>query len=911
MAGNTIGDLKVGIGVESTVDTDLKKAEDSLRKFAQEAKETGQTTQQGMGTADKAIESVGVTSEKTEKKNTRAVRSMERSVKRFTSASKSDYYDWAAAQAGITVQTEDLRNELRQVEQAKLQAASAGQAFIKQLQEEAQTIGMTRKELLEYRASQLGVRTQSQPMIDSMFDTSTSFRSVEMSAKQTRQAMRLLPAQITDVVTSLASGMPIYLVAIQQGGQLRDSFGGFGNVLKGVLALINPIVLAIGGLAAVAGVGYLAYSRMANITKELNSALVETGNAAGVSISAMTAMSASVSDVVGTQSEAAEALALIVRQNDLIGKSYEEIAEASLAWSQATGKAIGDVVNEFASISEDPQKALETLSQKYNFLTNETYRHIQALLNQGKETEAVNALINELSSTMSSRAPVMTEQANAFARAWTFVKNAVDDTAKGLNNVFSSSIEEQFRVLNEEIQQIEQATASNSQSDKRRTDGYLYNELLRQRAKILAQMPDEVAKSAKQAAANALEAKINKYVNDRRTDSVKILQEMFDETARYLDLTKGMNLELGLGESATLAYNAKMQELVASYVGTSDSGSKASSSIRDVNKEIRDLIENYQFETELIEMSNQGREIMTFGRNLEKMGLEQGTQAFEAYLAQYQKEVELRAQINQRLDDDAERKKQADDALKQANQTVDQISQFAVQAARNIESILGSTLYNALKGNFNNIGQAFADMVMRMSAELMASQIGKVLFGGLGSGGQGGGLVGQLAGIVGQAIGGMFGSTSISYSPSGGSMIGSGSTAGGAGAVAFPVSLATGGYTGAGGKYEPAGIVHRGEYVIDAERTRQIGVGNLERLHKGYAEGGYVGGSSPTNSGVVINIKNEAGAEGYKATAQAKTNSDGGLNIDVLVRRVVSADMSSNGALAQQMANTFGLRRAI
>jgi lambda family phage tail tape measure protein len=102
-------------------------------------------------------------------------------------------------------------------------------------------------------------------------------------------------------------------------------------------------------------------------------------------------------------------------------------------------------------------------------------------------------------------------------------------------------------------------------------------------------------------------------------------------------------------------------------------------------------------------------------------------------------------------------------------------------------------------------------------------------------------------------------------------MIGSGSTAGGAGAVSFPVAggsnltarpFATGGYTGMGGKYEPAGIVHRGEYVFDADRTREIGIGNLERLHKGYAEGGYVGSGATSSSGVVINIKNEAGADG-------------------------------------------------
>ena len=55
------------------------------------------------------------------------------------------------------------------------------------------------------------------------------------------------------------------------------------------------------------------------------------------------------------------------------------------------------------------------------------------------------------------------------------------------------------------------------------------------------------------------------------------------------------------------------------------------------------------------------------------------------------------------------------------------------------------------------------------------------------------------------------------------------------------LGFATGGYTGDGGKYEPAGVVHRGEYVINAESTKRVGLGLLNRLN-GYAEGGLVGG---------------------------------------------------------------------
>jgi lambda family phage tail tape measure protein len=56
-----------------------------------------------------------------------------------------------------------------------------------------------------------------------------------------------------------------------------------------------------------------------------------------------------------------------------------------------------------------------------------------------------------------------------------------------------------------------------------------------------------------------------------------------------------------------------------------------------------------------------------------------------------------------------------------------------------------------------------------------------------------------------------------------------------------------GGFTGAGGKYQPAGIVHKGEFVFDQDAVNRIGVKNLERLQRGYANGGYVGMVQPSS----------------------------------------------------------------
>ncbi len=58
-----------------------------------------------------------------------------------------------------------------------------------------------------------------------------------------------------------------------------------------------------------------------------------------------------------------------------------------------------------------------------------------------------------------------------------------------------------------------------------------------------------------------------------------------------------------------------------------------------------------------------------------------------------------------------------------------------------------------------------------------------------------------------------------------------------------------GGYTGDGGKHEPAGLVHKGEYVFSQEAVQRIGAARLDAMHKnlkGYSLGGLVGMSLPS-----------------------------------------------------------------
>ncbi|OFV47362.1 phage tail tape measure protein [Oligella sp. HMSC09E12] len=113
----------------------------------------------------------------------------------------------------------------------------------------------------------------------------------------------------------------------------------------------------------------------------------------------------------------------------------------------------------------------------------------------------------------------------------------------------------------------------------------------------------------------------------------------------------------------------------------------------------------------------------------------------------------------------------------------------------------------------------------------------------------------------------------------------------------FVSGFAGGGYTGHGGKYEPAGIVHKGEYVFSKEATKRIGVDRLERLHRGYASGGYVGTlpqPASGSGGVQVNIVNNSKTP---VSAQSNARFDG----KQMIIDVVLDDLNRNGQISQTL----------
>lgn len=273
------------------------------------------------------------------------------------------------------------------------------------------------------------------------------------TAKQTAAALRGVPAQFTDIAVSLQGGQAPLTVLLQQGGQLKDMFGGIAPAAKAlggyVLGLINPFTLAA---AAVAALG-LAYYKGSEEADAYNNALILSGNVAGTSAAQLSDMARQVSATVGTTGAAAEVLAKLAGNGRIASESFGQITEASLQMERATGRAIDETIAEFAKIAKDPVAAAKELNDQYHFLTASVYEQIVALKQQGDTVGAAKLLTDTYASTIETRSGEITQNLGIIERGW----NAIRDAAKGALDATkeigrTQTLEQQAEVIRQRLQ---------------------------------------------------------------------------------------------------------------------------------------------------------------------------------------------------------------------------------------------------------------------------------------------------------------------------------------------------------------------------------------------------------------------------------------------------------------------------
>ena len=336
----------------------------------------------------------------------------------------------AAAEAA---RTEEVAQ--REAAAAKQRAQASADAFVDSLRDQATVQGKTATEVMRYRAAQLGVSEGAEQYIAALDAGNKAHGRGAISAGQHAMAMRQLPMQITDVVTSLASGMPVWMVAVQQGGQIKDSFGGAGNALKALAGLVTPATVAFGALAVGAGLLATAYYQGSQEADNYRKTILMTGGIAGVTVSQMGDMAKAIGDVTGGQHAASAALVEMAGSGKIAGENLQGFTQVAMDLEKYVGQPIKTTAQHMASMGDEPVKASIKLNEQYHYLTDTIYLQIKALEEQGRKEEAAALAQSTYSTAMAARAGEMKGSLGTLERAWHGLGNMANWAWNAMLNV--------------------------------------------------------------------------------------------------------------------------------------------------------------------------------------------------------------------------------------------------------------------------------------------------------------------------------------------------------------------------------------------------------------------------------------------------------------------------------------------
>lgn len=858
---------------------------------------------------------------------------------------------------------------------AKEKTAKAAERFIESLTREADAARLTRQEYLELRAAQLGVSDRAAPIINSIAESaakanqqlnaqSAAFQKSGLSAGQYSQALRMLPAQITDVGTSIAGGMPLYLVAIQQGGQIADSFGGVGNAagfaaesvvdyvsslselrhaLEDVRQLSadvqvrfgRAVTLVGGGLvAAIGALGFAAYSAFSDI-RELNNQIIITGNSTVTSSKQIKDLADNISDSTEATNGLAEGIARSLAANGkLTIDQIEKITTATARWVTLTGDDQQKITGYFDKITKDPVAGLAELDKQFTFLTEGQLKYVESIRVTQGETQAVTAATEIFADVMEGRLDQIASSLTPLEIAWNDFRKFIDKTWESITQRTFGALNLFTDVIAGTIEQIRSLIASGdaiignfiisaTQSLQGLTGTSIGEDLIKEQKRVVDQSIKEIDRLEKSIAER--DARIRKgemgYVNDllfesgsdpasdedvnRRRKALsdeldaikKLRKENAGRTKEQRDLTIGY-------ESGVLALQAQLKVLQENR----DIGAVISNERKQYLQEEAKfgILEHRQLDgsitkeqarlliekDKVLELARQKAElgdqivlqersnklaednrkkILQINNEASNIDLGAGLSSREQQRA---KEIQLLKsnQVNAggSLDDvdfqqllEARRQfYQAEDSLRNDWIAASlQGFQDWIDASTDASNIAREATIAVFDGFSDYISQivttgeaSFKDFTVNI-LKMISDIITRLLIAKA--------LKSALEGTeFGEALG-----------------------------------FANGGYTGDGGKYQPAGTVHKGEFVFTKEATSRIGVKNLYALMKGYANGGAVGGPSGYANGGLVSGGTDVNVSGITV------NVNGGVGSDPEQAKALQSGVKA--IVAEEIAQSF------
>ncbi|EIW8471453.1 phage tail protein [Klebsiella pneumoniae] len=747
------------------------------------------------------------------------------------------------------------------------------------------------------------------------------------SAAQTAFAMRMIPAQMTDIIVGLSTGQSPFMVLMQQGGQLKDMFGGIGPAIKGVggyvLGLINPVTLA----AAAVGVLGLAYYKGSQEQDEFYKSLTLSGNLVGKTTGQLADMAARVSVVANSTTGVSVAtLNQIVSSGKVAAESLERVTTAVVEISEATGIATEKLVGDFNDIAADPVAAITKLNDQYHFLTLATYNQIKALQDEGNQQDAARVATDAYANAMQQRANDIHQNLGILERAWdSLAKTAkgawdamldigreqtgterisqirkeldwIDKAAGGklffggrkaeledeLNNLQSQITTE--GVLTEIISshdKAEQKRIKTQQEADRVNQQLLSNADIRnQKLKQQSEFLKSGAITAEQYAKNV--SRINELYKDPKSPkrpkgkaytedaATRLLDQINQQTAAMqsqLDASDKLNSATQarvkfeqqiadlktksqltadqksiLSRSDEILQAYKQQEALQNSVKTLDDYRKMQEQVKTKDERTNDLLKS---RLELLEKAKATGQLKPGEYEKTRADIYQNTDmqlpstvrdvvgnttptggqlsgTFGGMQQQYSQLDQAQKDLDAWLARKEEAYKKAGAITAEGEARMQKTRADAANAAAVIEAqknaIITSTTQSMMDSGLSILADGFGQQSGIYKAAFAASKAYAIAQS----------MVAINAGIA-QAASLPFPSNLMAMATV---AMETANIVSNIKAVA-DTGFASGGYTGPGGKYQPAGIVHKGEYVFDQASTNRIGVSQLEALRNG------------------------------------------------------------------------------
>ncbi|POF93236.1 phage tail length tape measure family protein [Pseudomonas putida] len=356
----------------------------------------------------------------------------------------------AASADGVSSSLDDQRKELSQL----LGQINPTVAALGRLDDMQEKLAKFKKAGIVESDTFVEYTQRINTMRDALGETAEGMNKAGMSAKAYQAALRGVPAQFTDIAVSLQSGQAPLTVLLQQGGQLKDMFGGIGPAAQAlggyILGLVNPFTVA----AAAAGALALAYYKGSEQSDALRDSLILTGNFSKASEAQLIGLAESADKVTGTFGQAAGALAQLTAASANTTGNLKLITTTAVEMQRVTGKAVEDTVAEFIKLGKDPVAGIVELDEKYRFLTASVYAQIKALSDQGNAVAAADLAERTYAEAMGQRTSKIRENLGLIERGWLNIKDATNEVLDAFASIGRKSVESEGKAITQLQQKI-------------------------------------------------------------------------------------------------------------------------------------------------------------------------------------------------------------------------------------------------------------------------------------------------------------------------------------------------------------------------------------------------------------------------------------------------------------------------